>query len=379
MYFEDLHVVVCDGDAACRLECGVTLHQRVEQDSAETAVTLVIALEVYLNFTHALQIVADRALGALNLVAEIVLAAGCNAGACNLTDCAVCIFCHEGHDVFVLYISHLGRTGSLRALREYGGCNGIYLGDIAHDELGDGQQMRAKITECAAACELVDVSPGDRQVLVEKLILIVRAGEAHDFAQCTALYQLANVSICRVHGVVEANIVDDALLGSKLSQFSGLLSGDGQRFLAVYVLAVFQSSLCYFVVECVRGCDVNQIDIRIGDNIVPVSGDALEADLLLCRLCSLFICVCYDLERSNTVIRSEQHLSVSECGRVCLAHPAGAYQSNANFFHFLFLLQYCFCMIVKNFSYMVDDFESIEIVQKTLGFFLLFGFSVSFP
>ena len=39
---EDLHVVVSDGDTSSRLECGVALHQRVEQYGAEAAGALVV-------------------------------------------------------------------------------------------------------------------------------------------------------------------------------------------------------------------------------------------------------------------------------------------------------------------------------------------------
>ena len=338
MNLEDLHVVVSDGDTSSRLECGVALHQRVEQYGAEAAVALVIRLEVNLNFAHALQIVTNRTLGALNLVGQVVLAAGSNTRASDLTDSAVSVLSHEGHDVLVLNVSHLSGACSLRTLREYGGSNCVYLGDIAHDELGDGQQVRTKVAQSAAASQLVDVAPGDREGLVEQLVLIVGAGEAHDLAESAGLNELTNVSVCRVLGVVEANIVYNALLLSQLSQLLGLLSGDGQRLLAVYVLAILQSSLSYYVVESVRGSNINQVYVRVGNYIVPVGGDALEADLLLCGLCSLFVSVSYDLEGCGAVVRTKQHLSVSQCRGMSLAHPAGTYQTNTDFFHDNFLL-----------------------------------------
>ena len=182
------------------------------------------------------------------------------------------------------------------------------------------------------------MAPGDREGLVEQLVLIVGAGEAHDLAESAGLNELTNVSVCRVLGVVEANIVYNALLLSQLSQLLGLLSGDGQRLLAVYVLAVLQSSLSNYIVESVRGSDINQVYVRVGNYIVPVGGDALEADLLLCGLCSLFVSVSYDLEGCGAVVRTKQHLSVSQCRGMSLAHPAGTYQTNTDFFHDNFLL-----------------------------------------
>ena len=224
--------------------------------------------------------------------------------------------------------------------------------------------MGTQIAQCAAACQLVDVSPGNRQGLVQQLILIVGAGEAHDLAQCAGLNQLTNVSVCRVLGVVEANVVYNALLSCQLSQFLGLLSGDGQRLLAVYVLAVFQSCLSNLVVESVRGSDVNQINVRIGYNIMPVGGDALEADLLLCGLCSFLVCVSNDLEGCNAVVRAKQHLSVSQCRGMSLAHPARTYQTNTDFFHFLFLLKNVLSMVIHEFTNFFTAFESLKIREK---------------
>lgn len=74
--------------------------------------------------------------------------------------------------------------------------------------------MGTEIAQCAATRQPVDVTPGDRQMLVEQLILIVGAGEAHDLAERTGLHQLAHISIRRVHGIIKADIIDDALFAA---------------------------------------------------------------------------------------------------------------------------------------------------------------------
>lgn len=79
-------------------------------------------------------------------------------------------------------------------LGEYGGCDCVYLGDVAYDEPGDGQQVGTEVTQSTAASELVDVAPGDREGLVEQLVLIVGAGEAHNLAECAGLNQFTDVS-----------------------------------------------------------------------------------------------------------------------------------------------------------------------------------------
>ena len=90
--------------------------------------------------------------------------------------------------------------------------------------------------------------------------------------------------------------------------------------------------------ESVRGSDINQVYVRVGNYIVPIGGGALEADLLLSGLCSLFVSVSYDLEGCGAVVRAKKHLSVSQCRGMSLAHPAGTYQTNTDFFHDNFLL-----------------------------------------
>ena len=223
MHLEDLHIVIRDRDTACRLEGRISLHLRIEQHRAETAVALIVRLEVDLHLAHALEIVAHRSLGALDFIAQIVLAAGGNARAGDRANRAVGIFRHKGHDVLVLHIGHLGGTRCLRALGEYNRAHGVNLADIAHDELGNGQQVRAEVAQRAAARQLVDVAPGDRQAFVEQLILIIGAGEPHNLAQCAGLNQLTHIGVGRVHGVVEADIVDNAFLRRKLGQFFGFL------------------------------------------------------------------------------------------------------------------------------------------------------------
>ena len=90
--------------------------------------------------------------------------------------------------------------------------------------------------------------------------------------------------------------------------------------------------------ERIRGRDVNQINVRVGYDIVPVGGDALEADLLLSGLGSSLIGVGNDLEGCGAVVGTKQHFGVSQCRGMSLAHPAGAYQTNTDFFHENFLL-----------------------------------------
>ena len=40
-----------------------------------------------------------------------------------------------------------------RQLREYGGSNCVYLGDVAHDELRDGQQVGTEVAQSTAASQ----------------------------------------------------------------------------------------------------------------------------------------------------------------------------------------------------------------------------------
>ena len=313
---------------------------RVEQYGAEAAVTAVVlvsvSLEVNLNLAHALQIVYYRALGALNLVIEVVLAAGCNTGGREVTNCTVFILNEEGDEVVVLNLAHLGAACLDRALRNNDGLHAEHLAHVAHDHLGNAQQVAAQVAECARACQLVDVAPCDRNGRIEQHVLIVGSVYAHDLAQLAGLNQLCNVLVCRVHDVGETAVVDNALFLSQISQLAGLLSRQRQRLLAENMLAVLESSLCHLVVHAVRGCNVNQIDFGIGNNVHPVGGVAVVAHVLR-ELCYCVLAdVAYQLKYRHII--AEDHACVVECGGVGLAHPAGADQTDFNFLTHKYLL-----------------------------------------
>ena len=335
-----LHIVECDCDAACRLEVLEALVLRIEQYGAETAVTAVvlvcISLEVDLNLAHALQIVYYRTLGALNLVVEVVLAAGCHTGGREVTDGTIFILNQESDEVVVLDLAHLGAACLDRTLRNDDGLHAEHLAHVAHDHLGNAQQMAAQVAECARACQLVDVTPCNRNGRIEQHILIVSSVYAHDLAQLAGLDELCNVLVCRVHDVGETAVVDYALFLGQISQLAGLLRGQRQRLLAENMLAVLESSLCHLVVHAVRGCNVHQIDFGIGNNVHPVGGVAVVAHVLR-ELCYCILAdVAYQLKYRHII--AEDHACVVECGGVGLAHPAGADQTDFNFLAHKYLL-----------------------------------------
>ena len=340
MCLQRLHVVKCDRDAACRLEILEALVLRVEQYGAEAAVTAVvlvrISLEVDLDLAHTLQIVYYRALGALNLVIEVVLAAGCNTGGREVTNCTVFILNEEGDEVVVLHLAHLGAACLDRALRNNDGLHAEHLAHVAHDHLRNAQQMAAQVTECAGTSQLVDVAPCDRNGRIEQHVLIVGSVYAHDLAQLAGLNQLCNVLVCRVHDVGETAVVDYTLFLSQISQLAGLLSRQRQRLLAENMLAVLESSLCHLVVHAVRGRNVNQVDFGIGDNVHPVGGVAVVAHVL-CELCYCVLAdVAYQFKYRHII--AENHACIVECSGVGLAHPASADQTDFNFLTHKYLL-----------------------------------------
>ena len=198
--------------------------------------------------------------------------------------------------------------------------------------------MAAQVAECAGTSQLVDVAPCDRNGRIEQHVLIVGSVYAHDLAQLAGLNQLCNVLVCRVHDVGETAVVDYALFLSQISQLAGLLSRQRQRLLAENMLAVLQSSLCHLVVHAVRGCNVNQVDCRIGNNVHPVGGVAVVAHVL-CELCNCVLAdIAYQLKYRHII--AEDHACIVECGGVGLAHPASADQTDFNFLaHKFFLLK----------------------------------------
>ena len=198
--------------------------------------------------------------------------------------------------------------------------------------------MAAQVAECARACQLVDVTPCNRNGRVEQHILIVGSVNAHDLAQFAGLDQFSNVLVCRVHDVGETAVVDYALFLSQISQLTRLLSRQRQRLLAENMLAVLQSSLCHLVVHAVRGRNVHQVDFGIGDNVHPVGGVAVVAHVLR-ELCYCILAdVAYQFKYRHII--AEDHACIVECGGVGLAHPASADQTDFNFLaHKFFLLK----------------------------------------
>ena len=182
------------------------------------------------------------------------------------------------------------------------------------------------------------MAPCDRNGRVEQHILIVSSVNAHNLAQLAGFNELCNVLVCRVHDVGETAVVDYALFLSQISQLAGLLSGQGQRLLAENMLAVLQSSLCHLVVHAVRGCNVNQVDCLISNNVHPVGGVTVVAHVLS-ELCYCVLAdVTYQFKYRHII--TENHACVVECGGVGLAHPASADQTDFNFLaHKFFLLK----------------------------------------
>ncbi len=111
MCLQCLHIIKGNCNAARRLEPLEALMLRIEQNRAETAVPSVvlvgIRLKVYLNLAHALQIVHNRALSALNFIVEIILAAGGDAGGGKVSDCSVFVADEEGYHIVIFDLCHL--------------------------------------------------------------------------------------------------------------------------------------------------------------------------------------------------------------------------------------------------------------------------------
>lgn len=137
---------------------------------------------------------------------------------------------------------------------------------------------------------------------------------------------------------VEADVIDDTLLSGKLSQLLRFFWRDGQRFLAVHILAILKCCFGHFIMECIRRSNIDEIDLRIRDKFMPVRRHTAEANLMLRNLSAFLIVVGNHLKDRYTEIRSEQHLLIEHCCAVCLAHPTCTNEANTNLFHFLLLL-----------------------------------------
>ena len=195
------------------------------------------------------------------------------------------------------------------------------------------QAMRPDVSDHSGAGAAEVVPPGMRQVPVGHEIADEEQADVVDVADIAAPYRLARQDMHRVLDVVEADDGRDALLRRRLGHLPGMIDPVCERLLAIDVLAGLDRRHRHFEVHVVRRADVDDIDRRIVDDLAPVLGGALVAEVARGTFRDLRVDVGYRGKNRNSRLGAERALRRAVGHRMDFSHPPGADQSNPQLSH----------------------------------------------
>lgn len=144
--------------------------------------------------------------------------------------------------------------------------------------------MSSQIAQSAGAGGCGELAPGCRGVRVCAVRAVELAAEGDKVAQLAGVHQFLCQHVRRALGVDEVHEALDARLLNRLHHGLAFRQRVGHRLLAQDVLAGLGRRDGDFRVGEVRGCDDNQINFGVVDDIVPVGGNLLVAETLGCKL-----------------------------------------------------------------------------------------------
>ena len=209
-----------------------------------------------------------------------------------------------------------------------------HLLDAAVEQIVEvAQAMRADVSDHSGAGAADVVPPGVLQVPVGHEIANEEQAHVIDVADIAAPYRLARQDMHRVLDVVEADDGGHALLRRRFGHLPGMIELVGERFLAIDVLAGFDRRHRHVEVQVVRRADVDDVDRRIVDDLAPILGGALIAEVARGALGDLPVDVGDRGENRDHRLGAECALRRAVGHRMDLAHPSGADQPNSQFPH----------------------------------------------
>ena len=137
--------------------------------------------------------------------------------------------------------------------------------------------MRTKIAERTAAGELALETPGERHIGIADRVHHELPGERPELAEDALGDKPASLGDGRVSQVVEANQRLDISASRRFVHGASIGRGEGERLLAVHVLAGLDRGHRDLFVQPVGCDDVYHRHLRVGDRFAPVDGVALVA------------------------------------------------------------------------------------------------------
>ena len=244
-------------------------HARLGDEHGLEAGRLVAVRTVELELVEALEVECERRLAAVDLPLQAVAMSEREPGRLDRAD-------RTGFEL----CGGLDRIVDLPSRDERASDRGD-RGDLAHEEAGEIDHVRAEVAERARAGLVGVETPGvERRVVAP--VLQVAAPEVPDLSELARLDHLARHAHRRHEAVVEGAHVLHACSRHLLPDLEALVRSAAERLLAEDVLPVPGCRDRRRGVHAVRAVVVEQADARVGDELAPVSGRALVAVAVRC-------------------------------------------------------------------------------------------------
>ena len=189
--------------------------------------------------------------------------------------------------------------------------------------------MAADIGKRAAAAGRVQ-APAPRNLRIGHEVFRMNAAHRTDFADLAAFDDVLGKEDQWVLQIVEADLGDDAGLFRCFDHLAAFGNGRRQWLFAIDVLAMGDRRKRHLLVQEVRRGDVDDVDIRIGQEFPPVGRRLAEAQLAASALCALDGHV-GDRNQIELEGQVEDPCGNGEAERMGLAHEARADQADAEF------------------------------------------------
>ena len=139
--------------------------------------------------------------------------------------------------------------------------------------------MRANIPEGAGPRLLGAESPTPWRAVRHRPILEIKRTEAQDLADRPLFDQFLGFQDRRTAAIVEAYHVRTLGAAGLLGHLPRVPGAEGKRLFAEYVLALGHRELGDRPVQIVGGYDVDNVDVRAGDRLLPIHRPFIVAEL----------------------------------------------------------------------------------------------------
>ena len=168
--------------------------------------------------------------------------------------------------------------------------------DLTDEIARQVDDVRVQVSVRAAAGDLLLQTPYQRELRVHDPVLQIHRAPVVDLADLARVDHLLRKRHGRDTAVVECRERALARLGRRRGHLLCLVQRVRQRLLADHVLAGFQRRQRHGQVQVARRADVDDADLRVGDDLLPVGLPLLEAEFGRSGLDGVFVAAADRLE-----------------------------------------------------------------------------------